>query len=103
VVDLSAGAGTPAAGREKRAGRNVMMDWMGWGGHMGGFVLVFWVLSIAGMILVARFLTTPAARDQAPPADGAPTRSRDLEILEERFARGEIDREEFMQRKADLG
>jgi putative membrane protein len=83
-----------------------MMDWMGWGGMAGllmtVFMLGFWVLIIAGIILVVRAVSAPAGRDQGPPADRGPVRSRGLEILEERYARGEIDREEFMQRKADL-
>ena len=41
-----------------------------------------------------------AKRAQAGQASQA--KSEPLRILEERYARGEIDREEFLQRKADL-
>ena len=45
----------------------------------------------------------PAGR-APPPAPGTPpTRSEALAILEARYARGEIQRDEYLQKKADLG
>jgi putative membrane protein len=57
-------------------------------------MLVFWGLVIAGLILGLRWLIgqgRPTVRDEA------------LEILRQRYARGEIDKEEFETRKRDLG
>ncbi len=72
------------------------MWWM-WGA--GGLVmmlmmLAFWGVLIAGFILAIRWLTH---QGQSPPADPA------VQILRERYARGEISREEFEARKRDLG
>ena len=67
---------------------------MGWGG--GGFGLghlLWWVLVIVGIVLLVRSLSGRSRRD-----DG----SRALGILEERYARGEIDKAEFENRKRDL-
>lgn len=100
---------------------------MGWG-EFGGFGLMgifwflimatFWVLIAVGIVLVVKALTggdrqrtthPPAPGDgraAVPPTTGFSTvapRSDALRILEERYARGEIDRDEFLQRKADLG
>lgn len=38
----------------------------------------------------------------APPAPGSASRSDALSILEGRYARGEIQREEYLQKKQDL-
>jgi putative membrane protein len=38
----------------------------------------------------------------APPVPGGPSRSDALSILEGRYARGEIQREEYLQKKQDL-
>lgn len=70
----------------------------GWGWGMGfgmiGMVL-FWVLIIVGLIALVRWLSgsssTPAATKTA------------MDLLSERYARGEIDRREFEEKKRDLG
>lgn len=70
----------------------------GYGYGMGIAMLFFWVLALVviGMV-VAWFVrgVAPAGRDVAP------TRTA-VQIIEERYARGEIGREEFMQKKKDL-
>lgn len=73
-----------------------MMGGGGWGG--GGWVigllaLFFGVLVIAGIILLVRYLWPPERGERADSA---------LAILRERYARGEINQEEFEQRKKDL-
>jgi putative membrane protein len=66
---------------------------MGWGGIV---MLLFWVLVIAGVIVLLRRIRT---RDLDP--DRAPQRTA-LDTLKERYARGEIDRAEFEQKRRDL-
>lgn len=68
---------------------------MGWGGG-GAYAiwhLLWWVLLIAVVVLVIRALSGNR------PLAGS---SRALQILQERYARGEIDKEEFESRKRDL-
>lgn len=77
-------------------------SWHGGGGwsHMlfGGLTMVlFWGGVIVVIVLLVRWL---GAGQGAPPT--APQRPKAIEVLEERYARGEIDREEFEQRKRDL-
>ena len=67
--------------------------WGAWGIGMMLMMLVFWGVVIAGIVLGIRWLASQgrtARRDSA------------LDILRERYARGEIDREEFLARKRDL-
>ena len=64
------------------------------------FMILFWVLVIAGVIALVRWLTAgPSRREQgiSTTVHRTPT-----DILRERYARGEIDREEFLQRLEDL-
>jgi putative membrane protein len=68
-------------------------DGMGWGGVV---MLLFWVLVIAGVIVLLRRVR---ARDLDPERE--PPRTA-LDMLKERYARGEIDREEFEQKRRDL-
>ncbi len=64
-----------------------MNGWMWWG--MGAMV-VFWAAAIAfGVWAVRRFTDRP--------------RGNARQILEERFARGEIDAEDFERQRALLG
>lgn len=70
----------------------------GWGGHMympfGGLWLV--LLLVIGGLLVWMFLRGAARRGPARD-DRTP-----LELLKERYARGEIDREAYLLIKRDL-
>jgi putative membrane protein len=62
---------------------------IGWG-FMG---LAFWILLVALIVLLVRGTRTPA-RDSGGGA---------VSLLEERYARGEITREDFLERRAVLG
>jgi putative membrane protein len=59
-------------------------------GFMG---LAFWILLVALIVVLARGTRTPP-RDSRAPA---------VRVLEERYARGEITREDFLGRRAVLG
>ncbi len=75
-------------------------------GHYGGwwpmaihgiFAVVVWALVIAALVLAVRWLWyhgSGARRGRG----GSDARS----VLDERFARGEIDREEYLARRRDL-
>ncbi|HLB13922.1 MAG TPA: SHOCT domain-containing protein [Burkholderiales bacterium] len=71
-------------------------DGWGWGWiglgifHMG----LFWILVILGIVVLVKWLAS----------DGAPrTEKRALDILKERYAKGELTREQFEQMKRDVG
>lgn len=68
----------------------------GWGWMLFGglHMLAFWVLVIVGIWLLVRALT---GTNRPPPHHKTP-----VDILKERYARGEIDKAEYEQRKADL-
>jgi putative membrane protein len=80
-------------------------DW-GWGMHpswwMGGagglvtmlMMLLFWGLVIAGAVLGIRWLVRQGRDERS---------DRALDILRERYARGEIDKDEFDAKRRDLG
>lgn len=80
----------------------MMMPWgmFGWGAGAFGMILglLFWVLLIAGLVLVAKWLVEQG-RPGSAPATGSESA---LEILRKRYARGEIDREEFEAKMRDL-
>ena len=88
-----------------------MHDWwdgvgMGWGFGLVGLItmVLFWGAVIVGIVLVVRALTQQSApRGGQETGTSAPARPRALDLLEERYARGEIDREEFLERREDLG
>lgn len=63
----------------------------------GGLAMIlFWgALIVLVVLLVRRFGARTPQGDAAPP----PSESSPLDILNERFARGEIDKEEFEERK----
>ncbi|NWF92484.1 MAG: SHOCT domain-containing protein [Syntrophaceae bacterium] len=72
-------------------GPGMMWNWWGMGWI---FMIVFWGLVVLGLIFLIRWLVgitkTTRVEESA------------LEILKKRYARGEIDKEEFEQKKKDL-
>jgi putative membrane protein len=76
---------------------------MGWGYGMGWFGMIlmglFWVAIIVGIIFLIRWLFVSTGTKSYRPGfeDSA------LDILKKRYARGEINKEEFEQKKKDLG
>jgi len=73
------------------------MDGYGWGwGGMGIGMLLFWILLIGGIVLLARGLWGAGAGRSSFPEKTA------LDIVKERYARGEIEREEYELKKRDL-
>ena len=64
-----------------------------WGVWGLGMMLLPWAILITGTVLGIRWLV---AQGRAPGRDTA------LQILRERYARGEINRDEFEARKRDL-
>jgi putative membrane protein len=87
---------------------------MGWGNQgygmwgMGGFgmmimMVFFWAIIIIGAILIIRYFTAGHRGIVPGPGGGSVTPDRDpLEILRERYAKGEIDTQEFEERKRTL-
>jgi putative membrane protein len=78
-------------------GPGMMGNWgMGWFGMI--FMIVFWVLVIVGLVFLIKWLIQTTGSGKI---DGH-TGSRAIEILKERYARGEIDQAEFESKKKDL-
>lgn len=91
-------AAAPAAAQERQwePGWGMHpMSWMwgAWGVGMMVMMVVFWALVVAGIVLAVRWLSRQGS-------DGRSDRA--LDILRERYARGEINREEFESRRRDL-
>lgn len=74
------------------------MGGWGWGGMVFGplMMIVLIAVVVVVIVLVMRFMGVGGA-GRASPAGGTA-----LDILESRYARGEIDREEFEERKRIL-
>jgi putative membrane protein len=74
---------------------NHMMD--GWGGYGAFgmlFMFLFWTLIVIGIIALVRYLGDSGKNTKQEKAP--------LDILKERYAKGEIDKKEFDDKKKDL-
>lgn len=69
------------------------MWWGVWGLGMMLMMLLFWVLVVVGLVVAIRWVIT---KGKTPRSDSA------LDILRERYARGEINKDEFEAKKKDL-
>ncbi|RZT19083.1 putative membrane protein [Mycobacterium sp. BK558] len=74
---------------------------MGWGGWalMSIMMVLVWALVIAGIVLAVRYLGGP--RQSVGRSHGSPQTSAE-DVLAERFARGDIDEEEYRRRASLL-
>jgi putative membrane protein len=74
---------------------------MGWGYGMGWFgmifMAIFWIALIIGVIFLIRWVWLSTAKGRTSVEESP------LEILKRRYARGEINKEEFEQKRKDLG
>ncbi len=85
-------------------GGNPMMGYGGWNNMMGGwggfgfgwiFMIIFWILVILGVVALVRYL----GNSGKAPKDHKTA----VEILKERYAKGEIDKKQFEEMKKDVG
>jgi len=65
-------------------------------GFMGGFMWIFWIAVIVGLFFLVKWIIQQSKPAEQKHAENA------LEVLKERYARGEIDRKEFEQKKKDI-
>jgi putative membrane protein len=71
-------------------------------GMMWGFgwwwMMIFWIAVIVGLVFLVKWLVEQGRADRkiSPPEESA------LDILKKRYAKGEINKEEFEQKKRDL-
>lgn len=75
-----------------------MMHWnndmMGWGGGIG--MIFFWIIIIVLIVFLIKWLVSQSKR-------GLEKKESPMDILKRRYARGEIDKAEFEEKKNDLG
>ena len=77
-----------------------MMDMMNydhggwWMGGMWFFPLLFWILVIAGVVFIVKWMRERG--QETEPQESA------LDVLNKRYARGEIDRDTFETMKKDI-
>jgi putative membrane protein len=79
-----------------------MMGGYGYGYGFGLIHMVVWVVILVAIIVGVIWLVRSLAGSGGPGAL-PPRRSAGLDVLEERYARGEINRDEYLQKKKDIG
>ncbi|MBC8440921.1 MAG: SHOCT domain-containing protein [Deltaproteobacteria bacterium] len=68
---------------------------MGGAGYMGWFMIIFWGLLLIALIFLIRWIShLPLGKEAGQGADKKP-----LDILKERLARGEIEIDEYREKK----
>ncbi len=76
-----------------------MMGGFGMGYGMGGFgfimMIAFWILIVVGIVYAIRWLAVSTNAAKRTPESGETS----VNILEKRYARGEIDKAEFEEKK----
>jgi putative membrane protein len=70
---------------------------MGGFGFGGFFMILWWVLIIVGIVALVKWMVASSGTGSQGGAG-----SKALDILKERYARGEIDEQEYQKKKRDL-
>lgn len=74
-----------------------MMGGFGWGWFMPIFLILFWVLIVWAVVTFVRGVAWPGGSHSASSrTDSA------MEVLRRRYARGEVSKEEYEEKKRDL-
>ena len=71
---------------------------MMWGSHwmFGGWMWICWIAVLVGIIFLIKWIVQQSKENETRVKEDA------LEILKKRYAKGEINQEEFEQKKKDL-
>ena len=62
----------------------------------GGFMWIFWIAVVVGLIFLVKWIVQQSRPGEGKAEEGS------LEILKIRYDRGEINKEEFWQKRKDL-
>jgi putative membrane protein len=76
------------------------MMWGSWGIGMMLMMFLFWAAIIVGIVLLIRWLVTTGSGGHHAAAGRTPESA--LDILQKRYARGEISKQEFEEIRRDL-
>ena len=96
MMNMMWGGGSSPFGSNNLTDNNMMNFGFGpFGGFGWIFMILWWVLIIAGIVALIKWLTSQS-RDTHNREKSA------LEILQDRYAKGEIDKKEFEEKKKDL-
>ena len=79
----------------ENGGWDHMGSGMGWG-FGGPYMILVWVVIIVAIVVAVKSMVGGSSRTDSP------TKKLALDVLKERYARGEIDKDEFEQKKHDL-
>ena len=81
-------------------------DWGMMGGWGGGWLglsgMLIWLLLLTLFVVGVIWLVRNTASSREPPQQSG-RRSPGLDVLDERYAKGEIDRDEYLHKKSDIG
>ena len=89
------GWSSPFGGNNYSTNNMMNFGFGGFGGFGFIFMILWWVLIVAGIVALVKWLMSQGR-------DGGSVSRSALDILKERYARGEIDKNEFENRKKDL-